>query len=509
MISFLKIFFFIPVILTAISANAIAGDRHRSPAQEYVERVSGNELGSAVTGMLALTADGDTIASLNPDRLLMPASNMKLVTTGLALDFLGENFEYRTSIGYSGEIRDSCLLGDLYIVGGGDPVLASDDSIATALPELFSHWTDFLKEAGIKKIDGHIVGDGRYFGLPMPEEQTWQWDDCGTYYGAGISGLTFFENMQTFDVAAGEKPGDPVSVEENFPVCPWMEYRYECTTGEAGTGDKLYYYTTDMAPVGVMRGTFAADRVPKTLECSNKFPGYTCAAYFTGWLSERGIISTEGPADSGYYMPDGGLADRDSLVILGQTVSPRLGRIAYQTNYDSNNIYAETLFHTIGKAVGGSGDYAGSVLAAEKLLADMGLDAGKVNIRDGSGLSRQNLLSPSFICRFLKAMEGSEAFDAFASSLPAPGESGTMETVMTDYDKALKSRIRLKSGSMTGVKCFSGYIFPETGGKPAVFSIMINNSLLSQYRMQKIIDRMIYLISAGTISGTGQEHPEP
>lgn len=84
-----------------------------------------------------------------------------------------------------------------------------------------------------------------------------------------------------------------------------------------------------------------------------------------------------------------------------------------------------------------------------------------------------------------------------------------METVMTDYDKALKSRIRLKSGSMTGVKCFSGYIFPETGGKPAVFSIMINNSLLSQYRMQKIIDRMIYLISAGTISGTGQEHPEP
>ena len=202
-------------------------------AQDYMDNVARNELGHALTGVLALTAEGDTIVSWNSGSLLMPASNMKLLTTGLALDALGSDFEYRTGIGYSGKICDSTLVGDLYITGGGDPTLASDDSIATALGELFRHWTGFLGKAGIRKIDGHIIGDDRYFGLPMPEEQTWQWDDCGTYYGTGVSGLTFFENMQTFSVAPGNEVGAPVSIKEKFPECPWMEYRYSCTTGEA------------------------------------------------------------------------------------------------------------------------------------------------------------------------------------------------------------------------------------------------------------------------------------
>ena len=119
-----------------------------------------------------------------------------------------------------------------------------------------------------------------------------------------------------------------------------------------------------------------------------------------------------------------------------------------------------------------------------------------VNIRDGSGLSRHNLLSPSFICSFLQAMTSSPEFSRFVSSLPAPGSGGTLHGVMPEYDKGITSKIRLKSGSMSGVKCFSGYIFPEDGGEPAVFSIMINNSLLSQYRLQKITDRLIMLVTA-------------
>ena len=269
----------LPPAAARTASDADTAFRHKSNyAQDYIDNIARNELGTAITGILAISAEGDTIASWNPSTLLMPASNMKLLTTGLALDALGSGFEYRTRIGYSGEICDSTLAGDLYIIGGGDPTLASDDSIATALGEVFRHWTGFLEKAGIKKINGHIIGDGRYFGLPMPEEQTWQWDDCGTYYGAGVNGLTFFENMQTFSVAPGAGIGDPVSIQEKFPECPWMEYRFSCTTGEPGTGDKLYFYTTDMFPAGEMRGTFAVDRGPKTLECSNKFPAYTCAA---------------------------------------------------------------------------------------------------------------------------------------------------------------------------------------------------------------------------------------
>ena len=508
----------LPPTAARTASDADTASRHRSHyAQDYIDNIARNELGTAITGILAISAEGDTIASWNPSTLLMPASNMKLLTTGLALDALGSGFEYKTRIGYSGEICDSTLAGDLYIIGGGDPTLASDDSIATALGEVFRHWTGFLEKAGIKKINGHIIGDGRYFGLPMPEEQTWQLDDCGTYYGAGVNGLTFFENMQTFSVASGAGIGAPVSIQEKFPECPWMEYRFSCTTGEAGTGDKLYFYTTDMFPAGEMRGTFAVDRGPKTLECSNKFPAYTCAAYFTEWLSERGIICTEGPADTGFFAPAGGYAPQDSLTMLGRTASPSLDRIAFMTNHDSNNVYAETLYHTLGKELRGQSGYLSSRQLMRKLLQEKGLNPRTIVIQDGSGLSRHNLLSPSFICGFLRAMEKSPEFGAFIRSLPSPGDGGTMETVMTGYDQKLKSGIRLKSGSMSGVKCFSGYIFPEpdaakltdTDGNigkasgPAVFSIMINNSLMSQYRMQKIIDRIIFLIKAD-IGGAGK-----
>ena len=137
---------------------------------------------------------------------------------------------------------------------------------------------------------------------------------------------------------------------------------------------------------------------------------------------------------------------------------------------------------------------AGSILRKmqEDGLADK--DA-SVSVRDGSGLSRHNLLSPSFICSFLQAMTESPEFDNFTHTLSSPGSTGTMQSVMPEYDRSLTARIKLKSGSMSGVKCFSGYIFPENGGQPIVFSIMINNTLLSQYRLQKITDRLIYLIA--------------
>lgn len=515
MISLLmKNFSFTAIIsVLSITAGQAQPMYRNAPAQEYAERLSETELGGAILGMLALTADGDTIAALNPNTLLIPASNMKLVTTGLALHTLGGDYEYMTRIGYSGTVCNGTLYGDLYIIGGGDPTLASDDTIAVPMSDLFNTWTGFLAEAGIRHIDGYIIGDDRYF-ASMPEEQTWQWDDCGTYYGAGISGLTFYENMQSFRVAPGMHAGDPVVIEEAFPVCPWMNYGSTGTTGAAGTGDKLYYYTSDLEPSGEIRGTYAVDCKPSRLDCSNKFPAYTCASYFAAWLGNAGISCSKGAADTGYFMPGSGISCTDSLTVAGSTASAGLREIAYGTNHESNNVYAETLFNTVGREKYGSGDYASSVMAAEKLLGDLGADTGSVNLKDGSGLSRQDLLSPAFLCTFLEAMQYSPAFEDFIYSLPSPGSNGTMTGAMTGYDPVLTSRIRLKSGSMTGVKCFSGYIFPKVSpegipsGKPAVFSVMINNSLLSQYRMQKIIDRLIFLISAGTESGKGQEHQE-
>ena len=139
-------------------------------AQKTVDRILSREpLRSAVCGVLAVRIDGDTLACSNSAQKMVPASNMKLITTGLALRALGSSFRFETRIGYVGEIRDSVLVGDLYIVGGGDPTTASKSDCAEPVASLFGKWAAFLKSAGIKAIDGRIVGDPRYFDDPTPE----------------------------------------------------------------------------------------------------------------------------------------------------------------------------------------------------------------------------------------------------------------------------------------------------------------------------------------------------
>ena len=475
--------------------------------EDYISRISENELSQAQISILATDGNGNTIISRNSNKLMLPASNLKLVTTGLALHILGGDYKYETKIGYSGRIIDGTLEGDLYIIGSGDPTLASDDSIAVRTDILFGNWKNIIESAGIKSINGYIIGDGRVF-QSMPEIASWQYDDTGTYYGTGTCGLSFHENIQTFHAAAGAITGDIVHITEGYPHCPWMKYTYSCTTGKAGTGDKLYYYATDLAPKGEIRGTFAIDRTAKKLEFSNKFPAYTCAWHFSEYLTKQGIKCLKGAADTKIFSPARqseteisathipALVCQDSLTIIGSTASPSLKRIAFETNHESNNLYAETLYLTIGKESSGKGDIDSSALAAQKALKAMGVETSKMRIKDGSGLSRQNYVSAEFLCSFLAAMTASPSYNDFLNSLPYPGAKGTMETVMTGYKTTAKNRIRLKSGSMTGVKCFSGYILPsEETSKPLVFSILINNCTLSQYSMQKLIDRMLFLLS--------------
>ena len=161
---------------------------------------------------------------INADKMLVPASNMKLISTGAAIHKLGPDYRFETAIGHDGTIEDGVLNGNLYIIGGGDPTLGSKDSIAVKLEEVFEQWEKLVREAGIKKINGRIIGDGRAF-EGMMEEPTWLWNDIGTYYGAGTTGLMFYENMQSFSVAAGDRVGAPVKISPSYPLTPWMEFR--------------------------------------------------------------------------------------------------------------------------------------------------------------------------------------------------------------------------------------------------------------------------------------------
>lgn len=500
------LFLFLPFLSKGQEAAKSSPRSIGTKAQSYVEQVSRSEaLKSSVFGVFAATKGGEALASWNEGQRMVPASTAKLITTGAALHKLGPGFKYLTRIAHDGAVKDGVLEGNLYILGGGDPTIASKDSIAVPRFFLFSKWKAMLDKVGIRRIDGLVIGDGRYFDGPV-ELDTWASQDLGTADGAGGDGLCFYENAFDVNVSHGASVGEPVKYELGYPSIPWVRFSSTARTSKAGSGDKLYLFNSDVYPYAEMRGSFAIDRGPKTERFSNKFGAYTCAHNFRNYLESKQIRVLGGVADvrSGRIRQDldslepGPYAAKvDELTILGGTESPTLVQIAKATNHKSDNFYAETLFRTLGRRLHHSASYDSSYVAVTEVLTELGAEPSEVQLVDGSGLSRHNYVSPSYFVDFLSAMMDSPVFGDYVGTLGQPGGSGYRSRLLGESE-GLKSRVHLKSGSMNGVRCFCGYIEPSEGTKEEtiIFSVMTNNSLVGAGRIDPIIDRIIVLLAA-------------
>ena len=287
-----EMFFAVAALLTfAVIA------RGQSAAQKYIEQLkTTDELKEAVWGIKAVKTGGGSVAEYNSKIRMMPASNVKVFTTGLALNELGVDYRFRTRLAYSGSIEDGVLKGDLYIVGGGDPTIGARDSVAFALQKTFSEWAGLVKSAGIRSIEGRIVGDGRWLDCE-PQNISWQMEDAATGDGSVMNGLSFYDGLQAFTVAPGAKLGDPVKLTPTYPETPWMNWMHTAVTGPSDSGDQLYYSYSDLAPVASMTGSLALGTASKRMTCANPFGALTCAFYFYRYLENLGIVATEGPAD--------------------------------------------------------------------------------------------------------------------------------------------------------------------------------------------------------------------
>ena len=448
--------------------------------QKVDQAVEREPLKGAVVGVMVQDMQGHVVARREAGRRMVPASNMKLITTGTALYALGANYRFETGIGYTGSVDSTGTLhGDVYIVGGGDPTIGVTDTVAVKPDALFWRWKTMLKDAGISRIDGRIIGDGRAYEGHL-ENQSWSYDDTGTYYGAGTNALSFYENAVDYNVAAGAE-GEPVKVTQKFPDTPWMHFGNLTLTGPKGSGNSLYLYTTDLAPYAEMRGTYAVDRKPKMEHFANKYGALTCAYYFwqnlrnTGWEISGGYADI----DRGGYVRGKDFVPAyraGTPTMLGTSKSAALSRIVRQTNVLSDNFYAEAMFRQMGEKASGIAVYDSCRVAVYDVVES--LVPGKLEglrMEDGSGLSRLNTVSPAFLVDFLRAMARSKASEAFLASLPKPGE-GTLNTLLPKLTADQKDRFRLKSGSMDGVLCYSGYVLDEEGKPVRVFSLMVNGA---------------------------------
>ena len=417
------------LIIAALVLLAISAAGWTAPSNSVQKRVEaldakGGALEHSVWGILAVNFNGDTLASLNKGKCMVPASNMKLVTTAAAYLKLGRNFTFKTRIATDGSIRDSTLLGNLYIIGGGDPLIGNLFSYLPKEDVPFGKWNKILADNGIKRIEGDIVGDGSYFCGEL-RHTDWSTEDERSKDGVVPSGLTWRGKM----------------------------------------GDSI--------PDGPL----------------------AAATHFRRWLIQNGV-AVEGIAAENAPKSDPATVPLDSLTILGTAQSASVNYIATLANHQSDNFCAETLLKAIGKSNNGSDDYDSATAALHRALSPLGLAGPSAGMRfaDGSGLSRKNYLSPEFLVSLLRAMARSAHYKDYLNSLPRPGRAdGTLKSRLPKAPAAVKNRIYMKSGSMNGVRCFSGYILPSDGnnGKTICFSIMVNNFVGRQAELAPILDGLI------------------
>ena len=505
-----KLLIMIPVAFLLVSRGAIAASSHPECQAKVSSICSREPLRSGVTAVLAVRMDGDTLVSVNPSCKLVPASTAKLITTGLALRALGPSRRFETRLAYKGSIVDSTLVGDLYIVGGGDPTLAASTGCAVDRDRTFRQWLSILRAAGISSVDGRIIGDPRYFDDPDPEGLGSSYEDIGTDYGAAPTGLSFNENIQTFTVNPGALEGSAPVVRPRYPETPWMKYANTAVTTAPRTERDMYYFNTRFGPYGQFAGKFPLDGPQYVLCCSNRFGAYTCAWYFYRFLTVSGVSVSGGFADVSPYgfirtdlrSFDSGFAApaQESLTYIGSTFSSTVSEIVKDTNFNSDNFYAETLLRQMGKIRGKGADVESCIELEEALVREMGLRmTNSCQLMDGSGLSRKNYIAPAFMVAFLRKMASTEVFGHFFASLPKAGQRGsTMETRLKSAPAQLRDRVHMKSGSMNGVRCFSGYI-DATDGKPGhivAFTVMTNNVTAGSYTVYPIIDEIIALIAS-------------
>lgn len=481
---------FAAVLLTVIvMPSQSAAQKSKYKPQQFIDQVLKKDpnMCDAVYAIKAVDQNGKVIAQYNANLPLLTASNLKTISTGVGLICLGEDFRFATRIAYSGTVKGNTLHGDLYIIGGGDPTLGSSDPVAYPIDSIFGVWADAIKELGVTKIEGNIVVDDSYFereAIPG----SWTWGNIGYDYGCAPSGLTFNENLLNIKLVPGCNVGDKAKIILDYPEVPGFEFVNEITTGEEKTGNRSSFSISDLAMVGKFSGTIPVDRDTVKTQVSNKFPHLSCGAAFRDYLIASGVKvpSRIVPIEERY--------GREPLTTVAETYSPELWKIVEVCNRISNNLYAETIFRAVAKEMTGVGTYRAARKYFDQKIQELGVSTVGYTQDDGSGLSRENYVSPEFFCNFFTMMSQQPVFGKYFSSMPYPGV-GTMRSVLKDRDPKYASNVHAKSGSLSCVKTYSGYV---NGGKKSgliKFSFLVNNYSCPTRDIQKRLEEFMYSLA--------------
>jgi D-alanyl-D-alanine carboxypeptidase/D-alanyl-D-alanine-endopeptidase (penicillin-binding protein 4) len=410
-----------------------------------------------------------TIASCNENMSLTPASSLKIVSTATALDYLGENFCFETPLCCDGFIRKSTLYGNLYIKGSGDPSLGSE-FMPDDKERFLNEWLTAVKDAGIERISGRIIVLDQLFGYEGVSPK-WLWEDMGTYYAPGVYGISVFDNMYRIYLQSFA-PGDETSILYTDPLINHLQLRNEVKASD-DLPDETAVFGLPFSNEMRLYGTIPANKSSFVVKGAIPDPGLFLANYFHDYLQKNGIL-IEGQPTTYRLHP----VTPDKEKELGVVRSADLASIIQGVNVRSDNQYAEHIYKVL--TVLDSVDIS-------NYWEEKGLDSSALFMVDGSGVSPKNALSSGFLIDLLIYMnERSGKSTVFRQSLPVAGKEGTVASFLKNTP--LNGKARLKSGSMSNVQSYSGYI--ESKGKRYAVALIVNNFTGKRADLRKEIEQL-------------------
>jgi D-alanyl-D-alanine carboxypeptidase/D-alanyl-D-alanine-endopeptidase (penicillin-binding protein 4) len=425
---------------------------------------------------------GDVLYDRNGGRRVVPASNMKLVTLAVAASRLGWAYRYETRLEATGRVENGTLRGDLIVIGSGDPSIGSLDEHPAPL---FAVWIDALREAGIRRVAGRLLGDDDVFD-DEGRGAGWAWDYLTAAYAAPTGGLSYNENVVVVRITPGASQGAAASVRvtppgHGFEIAPRVE------TGPPGSPADVSVTRDTGTRRLIVTGQVPRDGNPtrRTMAVDNPtqfFVGSLAAA-----LTERGIVIDGGPADLDDLTP--ARSPSAARWVIARHQSPPLSVLAGRLMKTSQNVYAETLLKTIGLAASGAGSADAGRQALRETLESWSVPADAFVVYDGSGLSRYNYVTARALVGVLTHVWRDVALRGpFLASLPVGGHDGTLASRMTHPD--LVRRVQAKTGTIANMRALSGYLDTRSGEK-VVFSIIVNHVTAPGARVDEVVERAL------------------
>jgi len=458
--------------------------------------------------------DGKVLYAQNADKLFTPASDTKLFTTAAALALIGPNYTSRTTVETSGTLdKYGRLSGDVILVGRGDPNLSGRELPYTLRTQRNDHpiqvleqLADSLVQKGVKYVDGDIVADDSYFAFERYGEG-WSQDDLVLAEGAPVSALTINDNVIFVNILPADRAGEHAFVSIT-PFADYYRIDNRIITTPAGTGRKIFINREPGSTLLTLWGNMPLDDAGANEALAIEDPAEFAAALFHQLLENRGIVvygkqrtrhtelaslstlsvTATAPARGG---DESSRALQTQPLVLASYQSKPLMEDVRVINKVSQNLHAEILLRLLGREKGTAGTVEGGLEVLHGFLNTAGVPSEQYVFYDGSGLSRQNLVTPHAVTQLLRYAVAQPWGPSFRETLPVAGTDGSLADRLKNLDP--RARVYGKTGSLGGVKTLSGYA-TTVRGRQIAFSILSNNLNLPAKRVNDTIDSIVEAI---------------